>query len=88
MTLEKKHDWNYIDTYVGHLEGDYGTITSFYRDAVDTAAGTPYRIKMDICHDTGMVAISMKTLEDQMINLRKQQSGQTQPRQDNTWTQT
>ena len=77
MTLEKKHDWNYIDTYVGHLEGDYGTITSFYRDAVDTAAGTPYRIKMDICHDTCMVAISMKTLEDQMINLRKQQEEET-----------
>ena len=85
-TLAKKHDWNYIDTYK-HLGGHYGTIISLYRDGLDTA-GTPCRAKMNICHDTGMVAtcmdyqerkmlgyenaVSIAQLEDQMINLRKQ----------------
>ena len=76
MTIEKKYDWNYINTHVGHLGGKYGTIISSYRDKVDTE-GTHYRINMDICHDTGIVAISIKTLEDQMINLRKQQEVET-----------
>ena len=87
MTLAKRYDWNYIETYVGHLGGDYGTIISFYRDGVDTA-GTPFRVRIYICHDTGMVttcmdyqeremlgdeyAVSIAQLEDLMINLRKQ----------------
>ena len=66
-TLAKKHDWNYMDTYVGHLGGDYGTIISFYRDGVDTAAGTPYRIKMDICHDTGMMATCKEYQERKIL---------------------
>ena len=85
-TLAKKNDWNYIDTYK-HLGGRYKTIISLYRDGLDTA-GTPCRAKMNICHNTGMVAtcmeyqerkmlgyenaVSIAQLEDQMINLRKQ----------------
>ena len=85
-TLAKKHDWTYNDTYK-HLGGHFGTIVSIYKDGLDTA-GTPFRVRIYICHDTGMVttcmdyqeremlgdeyAVSIAQLEDLMINLRKQ----------------
>ena len=41
MNLAKKHDWNYIDSWVGRLGEDYGLILGFYRDELDNA-GTPH----------------------------------------------
>ena len=87
MTLAKRHDWNYIKTYLRDLGNDYGKIISFYRDQDDTT-GTPCRVKMDICLTTGTVATCIeyqkrkflgyqnarriKQLEGQVQTLRKQ----------------